>query len=459
MSSGPLPPSPGQFLVVGFGGICLDYLAVVTTFPKPDDKTRSSSMKIQGGGDAANTVTCLARLGVRTRLISKLADDVHGKSLLEELTADGVDTSFLVVAKDGQTPFSYIIVDQSTRTRTCIFTPGFPLMEPVDVSPDIESALEGANFVYFDARYADTAIVVAQEAAKQNIPILLDAEKKRPGLDDLLDLSDYVVCSAKFPQAWTEASSLPSALISMLLRLPKLKFAIVTLGEHGCLMLERSSEEKPLMGEEDANRLWRSLKQDKDDSKAEPTCIPSEVVKLKANGIGTLTGRLFVFTAERIPPSELVDTTGAGDAFIGAVLYALCMNMIPENMLPFAATVAAAGCKELGARTGLPHATHPRLARFLGQTDNSAKSNGECLSHIGPILSHVDMEPASTASVSVSELGARTGLPYRTHPRLAPVLGQTDDSAKPNGECLSHNGQIMSHVDMVLVPAAASVSV
>ncbi|KAK3415297.1 hypothetical protein EUGRSUZ_H00845 [Eucalyptus grandis] len=163
MSSGPLPPSPGQFLVVGFGGICLDYLAVVTTFPKPDDKTRSSSMKIQGGGDAANTVTCLARLGVRTRLISKLADDVHGKSLLEELTADGVDTSFLVVAKDGQTPFSYIIVDQSTRTRTCIFTPGFPLMEPVDVSPDIESALEGANFVYFDARYADTAIVVAQE--------------------------------------------------------------------------------------------------------------------------------------------------------------------------------------------------------------------------------------------------------------------------------------------------------
>ncbi|KAK2632800.1 hypothetical protein EUGRSUZ_L01052 [Eucalyptus grandis] len=373
-------------------------------------------MKIQGGGDAANTATCLARLGVRTRLISKLADDIHGKSLLEELTADGVDTSFLVVAKDGKTPFSYVIVDQSTRTRTCIFTPGFPLMEPVDVSPGLKSALEGAKFVYFDARYTDTAI------------------------------------------AWTEAPSLPSALISMLHRLPKLKFAIVTLGEHGCLMLERSSEEKPLMEGEDADSLWRSLKRDKDDRKTEPTCNSSEVVKLKANGIEPLTGRLFVCTAERIPPSELVDTTGAGDAFIGAILYALCVNMPTEDMLPFAATVAAAGCKELGARTGLPHATHPRLARFLGQTDNSAKSNGECLSHIGPIMSHVDMEPASTASVSVSELGARTGLPYRTHPRLAPVLGQSDDSAKPNGECLSHNGQIMSHVDMV--PAlAASVSV
>ncbi|KAI6694521.1 hypothetical protein NL676_022231 [Syzygium grande] len=138
MSCEPVPPSPAQCLVVGFGGICLDYLAVLSTFPKPDDKTRCRSMKVlppsflcvflfhlfKGGGDAANTLTCLARLGVRARLMSKIANDVHGKSLLEELTVDGVDTSFLVVTEDGQTPFSYVIIDQSTRTRTCILTPG-----------------------------------------------------------------------------------------------------------------------------------------------------------------------------------------------------------------------------------------------------------------------------------------------------------------------------------------------
>lgn len=45
------------------------------------------------------------------------------------------------------------------------------------------------------------------------------------------------------------------------------------------------------------------------------------MTKLKANGIGTVCGRLFVGTAEKIPPSELVDTTGAGDSFIGAVIY------------------------------------------------------------------------------------------------------------------------------------------
>lgn len=62
------------------------------------------------------------------------------------------------------------------------------------------------------------------------------------------------------------------------------------------------------------------------------------------------------------------------------VIAALCTNMPPETMLPFAATVAAAGCKELGARTGLPHWTDPCLASFLEQPSNSVKSNGE--SHV-----------------------------------------------------------------------------
>lgn len=43
--------------------------------------------------------------------------------------------------------------------------------------------------------------------------------------------------------------------------------------------------------------------------------------KLSAKGIGTVHGRLLLGTAEKIPSSEIVDTTGAGDSFIGAVLY------------------------------------------------------------------------------------------------------------------------------------------
>lgn len=50
------------------------------------------------------------------------------------------------------------------------------------------------------------------------------------------------------------------------------------------------------------------------------------MAKLRADKIGTVHGRLIVGTAEKIPPSELFDTTGAGDAFIGAVLYGILNN-------------------------------------------------------------------------------------------------------------------------------------
>ncbi|KFK29414.1 hypothetical protein AALP_AA7G131200 [Arabis alpina] len=359
-------PPPENCIVLGCGGIAVDFLATVDSYPQPDDKIRSTCLKVRGGGNAGNALTCASRLGLNARLISKVANDSQGKGILEELESDGVDTSFLVVSKDGNTPFTYIIVDKQTKTRTCIHTPGDPPMVPTDLpQSSMLSALDRANIVYFDVRLHETALVIAKEASRKKIPILVDAEKKRDGLDDLLQLADYVVCTAKFPQAWTEESSTPGALVSMLLRLPKLKFVIVTLGEEGCLMLERAPKDASESKETDVESLLETLKHRTDSTTTFPTCVLSETTKLKANGIGTVSGRLFLGTAEKIPPEELVDTTGAGDAFIGAVLYAICTGMPPEKMLPFAAQVAACKCRALGARTGLPHRTDRRLIPFL----------------------------------------------------------------------------------------------
>ncbi|KAL6968112.1 hypothetical protein U1Q18_033915 [Sarracenia purpurea var. burkii] len=109
-----LPPLPENRIVLGCGAVTVDFLAVVAAYPKPDDKIRSTSLKIQGGGNAGNALTCAARLGLNPRLISKVADDPQGRGILEELEADGVDTSFLVVSKEGNSPFTYVIVDNQT---------------------------------------------------------------------------------------------------------------------------------------------------------------------------------------------------------------------------------------------------------------------------------------------------------------------------------------------------------
>ncbi|KAL0437312.1 UNVERIFIED_CONTAM: hypothetical protein Sradi_0439100 [Sesamum radiatum] len=277
MSSSSLSPLPENRVVLGCGAVSVDFLAAVASYPNPDDKIRSTSAK-------GNALTCAARLGLKPRLISKVADDPQGKGILEELEADGVDSSFIVVYEGGNSPFTYIIVDDQTKTRTCIHTPGYPPMIPEELTEsNLLAALDGARLVYFDGRLHETALVVAKEA-------------------------------------WTGAPSIPSALVSMVLKLPNIKFVVVTLGEDGCVMLERSSE-NGLSEEVDVDDLLETLKHKKDSNSTLPTYVSSSQVKLHAKGIGTVGGRLLLGTAEKIPPSELVDTTGAGDSFIGAVLY------------------------------------------------------------------------------------------------------------------------------------------
>ncbi|KAG5592861.1 hypothetical protein H5410_043375 [Solanum commersonii] len=353
---------PENHSVLGCGMAAVDFLVAVDSYPNPDDKIRSTSFQVQGGGNAGNALTCAARLGLSPRIISKVADDSQGKAILEELEADGVDTSFMVVSEGGHSTFSYVIVDSQAKTRTCIYTPGYPPMIPEDLSKsNLSSVLDDVRFVYFDGVLQETellsALVVAREAHRRNIPIVIDAESKRERVDDLLNLATYVV--------WTEAPSIPAALVSVLLKLPNIKFVIVTLGEDGCMMLERAEAEDLQSEEIDVDELFQKMKQSIDTDATSATSISSDIAKLHAKGVGTVSGKLLLGTAEKIPPSELVDTTGAGDAFIGAVLYALCANMPPERMLPFASQVAAIGCRALGARAGLPQLTDPRLKPFL----------------------------------------------------------------------------------------------
>ncbi|KAF3668203.1 putative 5-dehydro-2-deoxygluconokinase-like isoform 2 [Capsicum annuum] len=269
----------------------VDFLVAVDSFPKPDDKIRSTSFQVQGGGNAGNALTCAARLGLSPRIISKVGDDSQGKAILEEFEADGVDTSFMVVSKGGHSTFSYVVVDSQTKTRTCIYTPGYPPMIPEDLSKsNLSSALDDVRLVYFDG-------------------VLQEAEL----------LSALVVAR----EAWTGNPSVPDALVSVLLKLPNVKFVIVTLGEDGCMMLERSEAEDLQSEESDVKELFKKMKKSIDTDSTSATCISSDITQLHAKGIGTVSGRLLLGTAEKIPPSELVDTTGAGDAFIGAVLYAL----------------------------------------------------------------------------------------------------------------------------------------
>ncbi|KAL2635474.1 hypothetical protein R1flu_006953 [Riccia fluitans] len=366
-----LPPLPSKRTVVGVGTVTLDFLAKVESYPEPDAKIRSTDSLAQGGGNVGNALTAAARLGLSPRIFSKVGKDAAGIRILEELEGDGVDVSHVVVADEGVSPFTYVIVDEKTKTRTCIHTPGYPPLEPDEYSSSaIASLLSGADLLYLDGRIPDAAIAIAEEASKRGLPIILDAERKREGLDTLLTYADYLVTSAKFPLAWTEAPSLGEALVLLASKLPRLKFVIVTQGSAGCVMLERKLSDKPEVL--DVNQTLQSMwEKAQVSSGSKPTVVSSKVGVLRGVKAGSVeneegcVGRLLIGTADFVPSAELVDTTGAGDAFIGAVMYCLCAGLPPERMLPVGSFVAAAKCRALGARTGLPPRGDARVVSCL----------------------------------------------------------------------------------------------
>jgi sugar/nucleoside kinase (ribokinase family) len=67
-----------------------------------------------------------------------------------------------------------------------------------------------------------------------------------------------------------------------------------------------------------------------------------------------LTAEVLLAPAAALSQDLVVDTTGAGDSFIGSVLYGLCTGMALDRILQLGAVVAACKCTALGARPGLP---------------------------------------------------------------------------------------------------------
>ena len=146
-------PCASSVTLVGMGSVGMDFLASVASFPKPDDKMRTEELETQGGGNCGNALTAAARLlsgastsGSTVRVVSKIGTDAAGDAILKEFATDNIDTSNVLVTSD-KSPFTYIIVDRETNTRTCIHTPGEPYLEEEITPAQIEKILDGASAV------------------------------------------------------------------------------------------------------------------------------------------------------------------------------------------------------------------------------------------------------------------------------------------------------------------------
>lgn len=341
----PLLPHLSTHRILCVGAAGLDFTAICDAFPTPDAKVRSSASATSGGGNAANTAVAARRLGVRSSVLALVGPDAAGAAIRDGLSADGVDTSPLVVAPPGVTsPFTYILVDASAGTRTCIHSPAAVELTPGDVPPP-PALLDGVSLLHLDGRQPAVAVPLAAAAVAAGIPVLMDAEKVRPGTVELLPLVDYIVCNATFPRLYAPHCLGTQAAMADLLRTGATRAAwvISTDGAAGATMLRRAP---PAAG---APRMY-----------APPgvaVVVTHTTFPPPSGCVSCEDGEVMdVVACPAWPPAEggggVVDTTGAGDAYIGAVAVGLVAGAPVEALMALGAAVGGRAVGGMGARGG-----------------------------------------------------------------------------------------------------------
>ena len=295
-------PSPGTrpFDVAGFGLNSVDLVAVVAEYPALNTKQRLQRVARLPGGQIATAMATCARLGWRARYIGRFGSDDVGAISRDSLEREGVDISASETLPGITNQFALILVDARTGERTVLWDRHPALnLEPADVPRD---AVTSGRLLIVDCHQTAASAQAARYARAAGIPTIIDVEKVRPGIGDLLQNIDAIIAAEEFPTALTGHEHLGEAL-RIIGREWGASLVCVTLGAKGSL-------------------AW-------------------------------CNGREIVTPAF---PVDCVDSTGAGDCFRGAFA-AACLR-IPhgdiEDVLSYANAVAALNCRALGSRGGLP---------------------------------------------------------------------------------------------------------
>ena len=225
-------PAPGEraFDVAGCGLNSVDLLAVVAEYPRRNSKQRLQRFARMPGGQIATALVTCAKLGWTTRYVGSFGDDELGAMSRDSLTEEGVDISAARIVAGTTNQFAVILVDAGSGERTVLWDRHPALtMEPGDVP---QEAVTSGRMLIVDCHETAAATQAARYARDAAIPTVLDVEKVRPGISDLLHQVDVIIAAQDFPTALTGHEDLGRAL-EVMAREYAAPVVCVTLGQDG----------------------------------------------------------------------------------------------------------------------------------------------------------------------------------------------------------------------------------
>jgi len=288
--------------IVCVGITVLDRIWYLDDLPKEGGKYVAKDYTEVGGGPAATAAVAAAKLGAEVDFIGRVGDDDTGRRLLAELESLGVNTRYTRVVKGARSSQSAVLVDASGE-RVIANYPSADLPMTVDWLKEID--FSQWDSVLADVRWHEGAKQAFTLARQQGVPTVLDADVTPQDIAELVALSGHAAFSAPGLKRLTRIDN-PLDALKKAQTLTNGQ-VYVTQGREGCYWLE----------------------------KGELCHQPGYAV-------------------------EVVDTTGAGDVFHGALALSLAQQMPSSEAVRFASAVAALKCTKPGGRAGIPDCDQTR---------------------------------------------------------------------------------------------------
>jgi len=285
--------------VLGIGANSVDYVYLLPAYPEregPNAKMRISSHSLSCGGQVATALCTCAAMGLTAKYIGATGTDDNGRRIRDELARRRIDMTDAVI-RDVTNQFAVIMVDEHAGERIVLWDRHDGLtLRPRELPPEV---LTAARVPHVDDVDQNAAILAAQIARKAGVHVTSDIDRITPRTEELVAAVTIPIFAEHVPKALTGESDFERAL-RKLRRLNSGPMCI-TLGPRGAMLLDGDKVHHAPAFEVDA-----------------------------------------------------VDTTGAGDVFRGALIFALLRGDGPEDMLRFANAAAGVSCTRLGAINGVP---------------------------------------------------------------------------------------------------------
>lgn len=275
-----------------------------------DDQSMSSGYTSYSGGSPANIAINAQKLGIRSRIAASVGEDGFGNFLLEKLRLEGAGTDLIQRAAKST---SLVVVTKSRATPVPIFYRGADCM--LQYSPQLEQALQSSKIIHFSCW--PLSMFPARQAIEQVI-LEVKARGKWIGFDP-----NY------HPMLWRDGED-------------GVQYVKSILSIADVVKPSEDDAERLFGPDTPANQMEKFLK------------LGAKLVILTLGKDGALVSNGKETRGYKTMATDVVDTTGAGDAFWSGFYAGAVKGYTLEEALKLGFAVSAYKLKHVGAVVNLP---------------------------------------------------------------------------------------------------------